>query len=261
MRTERYGAMAVLVLVVAVAMLAQGCAMFGGGKTEQLLAMTETMAKRQAVTETVLMELAKKGNGVVADTLASMPESGAVGWAKFRRCIRDADNKALLDSAGNAQFEEAEAIGKSDSGREFASFTEAQFRLAGIAFDNKTGKIDPNAQLEGVVLNMLGPGTGGSTLNVEWAKVWAGASAAEKDAAANAVAKSLEARKGLIVDCITASGAVAQGVLEEVVSVSPYGIGTAIADVVAKIGGTSQAAKVVEAFPVTPQECAVTAGP
>ncbi len=256
MRTRTVGMLACVVLS-----MVTGCAMFGGGKVDALLAASQEQAKRQAVTEAVLMELAKRGNGVVADTLSSMPDAGAVGWAKFRRCIRDADNKPLLDAAGNAQFEESEAIGKSDSGREFDAFTAAQLRLAGIAFDHKTGLINPNAQLEGLALNILGPGTGGSKLNVEWAKVWAGAPAAEKAAAADAVAKSLEARKGLIVDCITAGGVAAKGVLESVGKATPYGLGQAIVDVVAKVGGVAVPATVVEPFLSLPVEASATAPP
>ena len=89
-------------------------------------------------------------------------------------------------------------------------------------------------------------------MDSDFAAVWAGATATEKAAAADAVAKALEARKGLAVEIITATGDKAVGVLKEVYRGTPTGAALAAVEVLADVGGKDVKGTVIEPFGTTP---------
>lgn len=222
----------VLTMLLAGVILLTGCA--SNKKLDQFLAMTQEQAKRAATTEAVMLKLAERDNGVVPDVLASVEPGSMVAWAYARRCIRDDDNKALLDKNGEAQYEVVQAIGKSRSGREFGSVKRGRLKLAGVAYDFETGKIDPNAILEGSSLEILGE-TGGSTVNADWARVWGDAVAAEKAAIISgmavlakergaAYAVKVEALGNGLATFVTAAGTVTGTILDKVAVMTPEGL-------------------------------------
>ena len=91
-------------------------------------------------------------------------------------------------------------------------------------------------------------------MDAEFAAIWAGAPAKEKQAAADAVAKALEARTGLLVEGITAAGEVATGVLKEVYRATPVGAASAAVGVLLeKSTGEQVKASVVEPFQSLPE--------
>ena len=78
------------------------------------------------------------------------------------------------------------------------------------------------------------------------------AEASEKAAAAEAVRKALEARKGLIVEGIAATGEAAKGILREVYKATPAGAGLAAVEVLLEAGGEQVPATVTEPFLTLP---------
>lgn len=214
-------------------------------KTSRMLAMTDEVARRQAQTEQVLLELAKRGNGVVADALAAMPESGAVGWTKTTRAVRDSKNEPARDPKGDVVFETGEAIGKSNSMRDLGNLEEATMILGGLARNLHTGEVEAGAAFDGFAIYVKGMQIS-STMSTDFASVWANASVEEKRAAADAVKAAYEARKGMIVEGINAVGDVVSGTLTQVLRATPYGAGLAVVEAIATVAGKETGIKIVE---------------
>lgn len=234
--------LAIIVLAVQVA----GC------KSTRNLSETEMQARLRTVSEAVRLAQIQSGRPVIADFLSSVPKSGAAGYTSSKRAVRDKDGQPVLLN-GVVQFEEQLAVGLANSMREFGAVNEAYFVLGGWGVNPKTGDIQTNATVDGLYLWLTGPG-GSSGLDSEFASVWANATPAEKTAAANAVKLAVEARKGLIVEGITAAGEVAKGVLKEVYSATPLGQAAAAVQVLLeKLDGSGTvAATITEAYTTLP---------
>lgn len=186
----RWSLWSVVLLWCVLVFIISGCV--SNKKVDAILAQTRDQALRQSATEAVLLELAKRDNGVIPDTVANVEEGSTVGWARAKRAVRTADNQPLLDKDGAAQFEVVEAIGKSKSSREFGNITRGTIKLAGLGFDLQTGVLNPTSILEGVVVNI--EGSGGSTVNADWARAWGEAVTAEKSAILSGMANLATAR-------------------------------------------------------------------
>lgn len=220
---------AVLVLLSVLVLAVSGCAT--NRRVDSILAQTREQAVRAAHTEAVLLELAKRGDGVIPDTIAHVEDGSTVGWAMAKRCIRDEQNKPLLLPDGTAQFETTSAIGKSKSSREFGNIEKGTIKLAGVGFDLQTGQLQPWSILEGVVVHIEGTG-GSSTVNAQWAAVWGDAVAKEKATIITGMAELAAARgAAYAVKCealsagaarfITAIGDVTGKVLSHVILPTP----------------------------------------
>lgn len=230
--------LAVLAMLLAGVILLAGCA--SNKKIDLLLAQTQEQSRRIAATEAVALELAKKNYEaptVMPDILASVEPGSQVAWAHAKRCIRSETNAPLLDKDGNAQFETLQAVGKSRSGRDFNGLKRGRLKLAGMAWDFETGKIDPNALLEGATTEVVYE-VGDSTVPEAWAKVWGDAVAAEKAAIISGMALLAKERgaayavkvealgKGLAT-FVTAAGTVTGTILDKVAVMTPEGLAVA----------------------------------
>jgi hypothetical protein len=209
----------------------------------------------------VLLELARRGDGVIPDTVAHVEDGSTVGWAMAKRCIRDEANKPLLLPDGTAQFETTSAIGKSKSSREFGNITKGTIKLAGVGFDLQTGQLQPWSILEGVVVHIEGSG-GSSTVNAQWAAVWGDAVAEEKTAIIAGLAELAAARgAAFAVKCealsngaarfITSVGDVTGKVLSHVILPTPTelaaaGVTKIVQAVIGKDGGGTQSVLVAD---------------
>ena len=97
--------------------------------------------------------------------------------------------------------------------------------------------------------------------NAEFAEKWTNAPVAEKQAAADAVAKSLGAWKGLVVEGVTAAGVTVTGVLKEVMKATPVGTAGAAVDAIITLAKGTAAQEDVKAvitapFVSLPAKCA-----
>jgi hypothetical protein len=247
-----------LCLVIAVfAVAVSGC------KSTENLSETQQQALMAAYNAQAVKLATSKDDDHIAEFLSAMPESGAVGWAKSERPAYGQDGLVLKNPDGTIAFITDEAIGKSNSMRDFpAGVEEALFKLAGIAVNPKTGeilslggdrsageKVNGLARLEGLSLYMKG-NNAGSTMSAKFAQVWADKTVAEKNAAANGVKLALEAKKGMIVEILSATGDVVRGVLKEVSKATPMGAGLAAVEaIVTTADGTEVSGHVVEPAP------------
>lgn len=179
-----------VVLVGVLLLVGTGCA--SNKKLDQLMAMTETQAKRLAYTETVALELAKRGGTVMADTLANMEPGGAAGWSKADRVVRNPDKSVFVDKDGQPLRETIEAVGKSRSGRDIAGVTKGTLTLAGLP-RNGNGDVDTAAPFDGFRLE-IEAAAGATGPNVEWLKTYMDGIANEKAAIIGGMARLAESR-------------------------------------------------------------------
>lgn len=239
--------------VVLVAALAMGCCT-GCGMRRSLgsLSRSQEEAKLETVTEQVRLAAANRGDTLMADFLAHVPKNGgASGYTERREPLKNPDGTYLLDSKGNVQYGHCTAIGLCASMRDFAGFQEAMLVLGGQAINPKTGQIAEGPYLNGLFAYFTGQ-TVSSGPNTEFAKVWANAPVSEKQAAAEAVARSLEAWKGLIVEGTTAAGEQVTGVLKQVLKATPYGAASAAVDAVITVASGTKDQKDVPATITAP---------
>lgn len=242
-RTMAPAAAAAAVLLLAAAVT--GC------RTTRNLSQTEMQARLATLTEQVRLEQVRSGSPVVADFLSNVPKSGAAGYTQVERVVRNPDGTPLILADGRPAMEGGVAVGLLNSMRDFGNVDQAWLVLGGWARNPLTGEVSRDATLDGMFTHVSGGGFG-STVNREFAAVWAAAPAAEKAAAAEAVRLALEARKGLIVEGIAATGEVARGVLKEVYRATPAGAGLAAVEVLLDAGGREVPATVTEPFRTLP---------
>mgnify|MGYP001246061491 CR=1 FL=1 len=247
--------MAALLVAVAgtVLMAAAGC------KSTRNLSQTEMQARLASLTEQVRLAQVQSGSPVVADFLSNVPKSGAAGYTQVQRVVRNPDGTPLLLADGRPAMEGGVAVGLLNSMRDFGNVNQAWLVLGGWARNPLTGEVSRDATLDGLFTYVSGGGFG-STVNSEFATVWAQAPAAEKAAAAEAVRKALEARKGLIVEGIAATGEAAKGILREVYKATPAGAGLAAVEVLLEAGGKQVPATVTEPFLTLPTSAGGGAG-
>ena len=129
--------------------------------------------------------------------------------------------------------------------------SEQNYVLGGWARNPLTGEVSRDATLDGLFTYVTGGGVA-TTVNSEFAAVWAGAPAVEKAAAAEAVRLALDARKGMIVEGITVTGEAARGILREVYRATPAGAGLAAVEVLLDSNGRQIPATVTEPFRTLP---------
>jgi hypothetical protein len=245
-----------LLILFCVILLIAGC------KSTNNLSQTEMQARLATLTEAVRLAQIKSGSPVVADFLSNVPKSGAAGFTSTKRALRNPDGTPLVLN-GVVQYEEGTAVGLSNSMREFGAVDKAIFVLGGWAPNWLTGDGAKDCTVDGLFLYIESPG-GSSGLDAEFAAVWAQATADEKMAAANAVRLSIEARKGLIVEGITATGAAVVGVLKEVYKATPIGAASAAVEVLLEANGKRTEATITEPFntlPASASKGASAAGP
>ena len=229
------------------ALMASGCST----TAEKNLSQTREQARQQGVTEGVRMAMVEKGTSQVADFLSNVPESGAVGYAENTRLRVDpATGGFAKNPDGSYVMEKAVAIGKSNSMREIdmpAGQVELHLVLGGMARNPKTGDFSDGGAMDGLWLWITAGGLS-SGLDTDFAAVWANAPAAEKLAAAEAVAKAITARIGGWETVIDATGRTVKGILKEVGKSTPIGAGLAAVEVLLDDGGTDVTGTIVERF-------------
>jgi hypothetical protein len=230
-----------------------------GCKSTQSLSQTEMQARLATLTEAVRLEQVRSGSPVVADFLGNVPKSGAAGYTQVQRVVRNPDGTPLILPDGKPAMEGGVAVGLLNSMRDFGNVDQAWLVLGGWARNPLTGEVSRDATLDGMFTYVTGGGVA-STVNSEFAAVWAEAPAAEKAAAAEAVRKALEARKGMIVEGITATGEAARGILREVYRATPAGAGLAAVEVLLDADGQQIPATVTEPFRTLPSAAAGRGG-
>mgnify|MGYP000945143851 CR=1 FL=1 len=222
-----------------------------GCKSTQSLSQTEMQARLATLTEAVRLEQVRSGSPVVADFLGNVPKSGAAGYTQVQRVVRNPDGTPLILSDGKPAMEGGVAVGLLNSMRDFGNVDQAWLVLGGWARNPLTGEVSRDATLDGVFTYVTGGGVA-STVNREFAAVWAEVPATEKAAAAEAVRKALEVRKGMIVEGIAATGEAVRGILKEVYRATPAGAGLAAVEVLLESGGKEVPATVTEPFRTLP---------
>ncbi|MBT4819475.1 MAG: hypothetical protein HON70_27450 [Lentisphaerae bacterium] len=222
-----------------------------GCKSTRTLSQTEMQARLAAVTEQVRLAQVRSGSPVMADFLSNVPDSGAAGYTQVKRVVRNPDGTPLILPNGQPAMEGGVAVGLLNSMRDFGNVDQAWLVLGGWARNPLTGEVSRDATLDGLFTYVTGGGVA-STVNSEFAAVWAAAPAAEKAAAAEAVRLALEVRKGMIVDGITATGEAARGILREVYRATPAGAGLAAVEVLLDSNGQQIPATVTEPFRTLP---------
>lgn len=222
-----------------------------GCKSTQNLSQTEMQARLATLTEQVRLEQVRSGSPVVADFLGSVPKSGAAGYTQVQRVVRNPDGTPLILPDGKPAMEGGVAVGLLNSMRDFGNVDQAWLVLGGWARNPLTGEVSRDATLDGMFTYVTGGGVA-TTVNSEFAAVWAQAPANEKAAAAEAVRKALEIRKGMIVEGIAATGEAVRGVLKEVYRATPAGAGLAAVEVLLDSGGKEVPATVTEPFRTLP---------
>jgi hypothetical protein len=230
-----------------------------GCKSTQSLSQTEMQARLATLTEAVRLEQVRSGSPVVADFLGNVPKSGAAGYTQVKRVVRNPDGTPLILPDGQPAMEGGVAVGLLNSMRDFGNVDQAWLVLGGWARNPLTGEVSRDATLDGMFTYVTGGGVA-STVNSEFAAVWAEAPAAEKAAAAEAVHKALEARKGMVVEGITATGEAARGILREVYRATPAGAGLAAVEVLLDADGQQIPATVTEPFRTLPSAAAGRGG-
>lgn len=246
--------------VIVLTMLLAGAVLLGGCTSTRNLSETEAQARYRAITEAVRLEQIKSGSPVVADFLSNVPKSGAAGYTQVQRVVRNPDGSVLLVN-GQPAMEGGVAVGLLNSMRDFGNVNQAWLVLGGWARNPLTGEVSRDATLDGLFAYVTGPGFG-SNVDPEFAAVWADAPAKEKQAAADAVARALEGRKGLLVEGVTAAGEVAKGVLREVYRATPVGAATAAVEaLIEQSGGSKIPVTITEPFHTLPSAAATPATP
>jgi hypothetical protein len=247
METNTMKRMAALVIAGAgmLMLAATGC------KSTQSLSQTEMQARLATLTEAVRLEQVRSGSPVVADFLGNVPKSGAAGYTQVQRVVRNPDGTPLILPDGKPAMEGGVAVGLLNSMRDFGNVDQAWLVLGGWARNPLTGEVSRDATLDGMFTYVTGGGVA-STVNREFAAVWAEAPATEKAAAAEAVRKALEVRKGMIVEGIAATGEAVRGILKEVYRATPAGAGLAAVEVLLESGGKEVPATVTEPFRTLP---------
>jgi hypothetical protein len=237
----------------ALGVLCAGMMLMGtaGCRSTRSLSQTEMQAHLATVTEQVRLAQVQSGSPVVADFLSNVPNSGAAGYTQVKRVVRNPDGTPLILPNGQPAMEGGVAVGLLNSMRDFGNVDQAWLVLGGWARNPLTGEVSRDATLDGMFTYVTGGGVD-STVNSEFAAVWAAAPAAEKAAAAEAVRMALEARKGMIVEGITASGEAARGILREVYRATPAGAGLAAVEVLLDSDGAQIPATVTEPFRTLP---------
>jgi len=253
MKTRGFSLIELLVVIAVVAVLAAmvtGCSL---RRSVGTLAESQQQAQLATVTEDVRLAAAARGDVLFANFLSEVPKlGGAAGYTERREPLKNPDGSYLLDENGNVQYGHCVAIGLCASMRDIAGFDEAMLVLGGQAINPKDGKIEPGPYLNGLFAYLTGKGVS-SGPSAAFAKVWADATVGEKQAAADAVARSLEAWKGLIVEGVTATGEQARGVLKEVLRATPAGVAAAAVDVVLQtVDGKRQEATITAPFVSVP---------
>lgn len=222
-----------------------------GCRSTQSLGQTEMQARLATLTEAVRLEQVRSGSPVVADFLGNVPKSGAAGYTQVQRVVRNPDGTPLILPDGKPAMEGGVAVGLLNSMRDFGNVDQAWLVLGGWARNPLTGEVSRDATLDGMFTHVSGGGVA-STVNHEFAAVWAEAPAAEKTAAAEAVRKALEVRKGMIVEGVAATGEAVRGILREVHRATPVGAGLAAVEVLLESGGKQVPATVTEPFRTLP---------
>ena len=153
-----------------------------GCRSTQNLSQTEMQARLATLTEQVRLEQVRSGSPVVADFLGNVPKSGAAGYTQVQRVVRNPDGTPLILPDGKPAMEGGVAVGLLNSMRDFGNVDQAWLVLGGWARNPLTGEVSRDATLDGMFTYVTGGGVG-STVNSEFAAVWAGAPAVEKAAA------------------------------------------------------------------------------
>jgi len=147
-----------------------------------------------------------------------------------RKVLRTPDGTPVLLPDGRPAFEGGTAVGLINSMRDFRDVEEAWLVLGGWSRNPRTGEVSHDASLDGVFTYVAGEEVN-SGVDADFAAVWARAPAREKAAAAEAVRQALAARKGMLVEGITAAGETTRGILREVRAATPVGAGRAAVEV------------------------------
>lgn len=217
MKTRGFSLIEFLVVIAVVAVLAAmvtGCR--SDKKVDMALAQTAEQARRAAITEQVLIKLADRGDGIVADTLAAVEQGTAVGWTKADRVLRNPDGTPFMDKDGHVVRETTEAIGKSRTGRDIAGVTKGTLTLAGLP-RGKDGDVQLAAIPDGFRLEIEAAAFS-SGMNVEWLKVYMEGIASEKAAIVGGMAALAKERSAAFAVRVNA---VSKGVAEFLTAAGP----------------------------------------
>ena len=194
-------------------------------KPETVALEAQYQAEIRRLNTIALQQATDKDDNHLAEALSAMPDSGAVGWAKHQNLERLKDGTPLLDPKGEPVFSTQEALGKSNSMREIQGVDAVAFTLAGVPTDPTTGGLYAD-KLVGLHLT-LKQGSAGTGLDADFAEVWAGKTANEKQAGADAAAKYLKTKLDGRVEAIDALGRQITGILKQVYEATPVGGGLA----------------------------------
>lgn len=247
----------IVVSCICAAALILLCLAAGGCTSTRNLSQTEMQARVASLTEQVRLAQIQSGSPVVADFLSNVPKSGAAGYTQVKRVVRNPDGTVLLLPDGTPATEGGTAVGLLNSMRDFGDVQQAWLVLGGWARNPLTGEVSRDATLDGMFTYVTGSAVG-STVSPQFAEVWAKATPAEKTAAAEAVKVALEARKGMLVEGLTAAGTVATGILKEVYRATPAGAGLAAVEALIAVDGQDTPVTITAPYVTMPTADAAT---
>jgi len=249
---NRFSMIGLVLAVFMMVWILTGCSTFGNkANAKQILAQSELQARLDSVSADVRkLAIAQGGAPVIPDVLSITPEKGAAGASYKGKVARNPDLTPLL-VGGKPVFEGSWAIGTSNSMRDVGNMSEAYLVLGGWAVNPKTGNLPDGAELDGLFLYMTGTNAS-STMDSTFAAVWANASVAQKQAAADALLKYYQGKKDFVTSVITATGEQVTGIVKEVYSATPVGGAVAAVKALVDVAGKPVEGTFVAPYTVKP---------